>query len=191
MIWDQANSKDWFALSAGRITASKIRAAVHTNIEKPSVSSIKTICYPSKYTRWGCDHEEEAVKEYEKGLQISPTGLVIHPSYPHLGASPDRILTCDCCGSGVLEVKCPFLCKQKTIMEASEDPKFCLTKDVDDVTYVLKSSHSYYYQIQLRLLFCEVGYCDFVVWAKSELVQVLNLWMKPFLPHYSFCHGSL
>ena len=182
---DQANSKDWFALRAGRITASKIRAAVHTNMEKPSVSLIKTICYPeltkyfSKYTQWGCDHEEEAVKEYEKkmkslhkGLQISPTGLVIHPSYPHLGASPDRILTCDCCGSGVLEVKCPFLCKQKTIMEASEDPKFCLTKDVDDVTYVLKSSHSYYYQIQLQLLLCEVGYCDFVVWAESELVHL-------------------
>ena len=57
-------------------------------------------------------------------------------------------------------------------MEASEDPKFCLTKDVDDVTYVLKSSHSYYYQIQLQLLLCEVGYCDFVVWAESELVHL-------------------
>ena len=112
------------------------------------------------------------MKSLHKGLQISPSGLVIHPSYPHLGASPDRILTCDCCGSGVLEVKCPFLCKQKTIMKASEDPKFCLTKDVDGVTYVLKSSHSYYYQVQLQLLLCEVGYCDFVVWAESELVHL-------------------
>ena len=58
-------------------------------------------------------------------------------------------------------------------MEASEDPKFCLTKDVDDITYVLKSSHSYYYQVQLQLLLSEVGYCDFVIilWSESELVH--------------------
>jgi len=31
----------------------------------------------------------------------------VNPSYPHLGATPDRIINCDCCGDGVIEIKCP------------------------------------------------------------------------------------
>ena len=44
---DQYASPTWFAFIAGRITASKFKAAVSTNIAKPSVSLlVKQICYP-------------------------------------------------------------------------------------------------------------------------------------------------
>ena len=35
-------------------------------------------------------------------------GLVINPSDPHLDASPDRFVLCDCCGLGALEIKCSY-----------------------------------------------------------------------------------
>ena len=41
---------------------------------------------------------------------VSDSGFVIDTNYPHLGASPGEIVSCDCCnGCGVLEIKCPFL----------------------------------------------------------------------------------
>ena len=64
---DQYASPTWFAFRAGRITVSKFKAAVSTNIAKPSVSLlVKQICYPgtmkfsSAATRWGTDQETVA-----------------------------------------------------------------------------------------------------------------------------------
>lgn len=45
----QSQSKTWFDQRAGRITASKLRAACHTDPAKPSKSLIKTICYPEAH----------------------------------------------------------------------------------------------------------------------------------------------
>ena len=56
-------------------------------------------------------------------MLISQLGYIVHPSHPHLGASPDGLLAspdgllaspdgllmCDCCGLGVLEIKCPYI----------------------------------------------------------------------------------
>lgn len=55
----QANSKLWFQQRAGRITASRMKSACHTDPEKPSKSLVKTLCYPEEHkfsnsaTRWG------------------------------------------------------------------------------------------------------------------------------------------
>ena len=67
---DQAHSKLWFRFRAARVTASKFKAACHTDLTQPSQSLIKSICYPesfrfnNKATQWGCDHEKTARKAY-------------------------------------------------------------------------------------------------------------------------------
>lgn len=45
----QSGSKVWFRQRAGRITASKLKQAIHTDWKKPSKSLIKSICYPQSY----------------------------------------------------------------------------------------------------------------------------------------------
>ena len=63
---EQSKNDKWFKLRCGRITASRLRAVLHTNPSKPSKSLIKQICYPeafrfsSKATCWGCDHEKKS-----------------------------------------------------------------------------------------------------------------------------------
>lgn len=32
----------------------------------------------------------------------------MHSAYPYLGASPDGLTHCNCCGEGLLEIKCPY-----------------------------------------------------------------------------------
>ena len=36
---------------------------------------------------------------------------VDYPLYPHLDASCDGVTNCDCCGNGLLEIKCFFSMK--------------------------------------------------------------------------------
>ena len=79
----QADSKTWFQYRAGRVTASKFKAAAHTNKSSPSQSLIKTICYPeshkftSEATRWGCTHEESARDAYFRNSKDHHTNFKI------------------------------------------------------------------------------------------------------------------
>jgi len=90
-------------------------------------------------TRRGCDNQKVAraifVKEMFRSnetFQVRDSGLIINPDVPHLGASPDGLVSCDCCGGGCLEIKCP-LCKKDH--EGGSNRKFYLQKDDDGKCY--------------------------------------------------------
>ena len=68
----QVQSKLWYIYKSGRITASKFKGAVCTDMTQPFQSLLKSICYPDRYkfnslaTQWGCDHERTARRAYIK-----------------------------------------------------------------------------------------------------------------------------
>ncbi len=168
----QSQSKTWFDQRAGRITASRMHRVVHTSRSSPSLSLIKTICYPeifsSKATDWGCTHEERAQirfvnyqMPFHDSLSVSASGLFLNGMWPFLGASPDGIVNCSCCGTGLLEIKCPYSHAGKTISSAVSDSNFCLESIDGKVT--LKRNHTYYYQVQTQLYVCGEDFCDFCV----------------------------
>ena len=180
MTRSQADSKLWFQQRAGCITASKLCNVLHTECSQPSLSIIQSICYPGscKFTsvacQYGCDHEnvarEKFITEHSKiheSFFVIKCGLILHPSYPFFGASPDGIVNCSCCGAGTLEIKCPFRCRHQSFEEAAENHSFCLEKE--NGTLKLKNDHAYYYQIQLQMKICQVQYCDFVVWKEEDM----------------------
>ena len=41
-----------------------------------------------------------------------------------MGASPDGVVQCTCCGTGVIETKCPYLCKEKEFNGRAENRTF-------------------------------------------------------------------
>ena len=155
----------------------------------PVQTLIKSICCPesSKFsteaTRWGCDHEKAAVnqfvehiKRFHEDLTVEESGLIINPKYPHLGASPDRVVSCNCCGIFVLEVKCPhcLISRNKKLCE-NENKSFCLEK-LEDGRLRLKRDHAYFYQDQAQLGVSEYDDCFFVVWTESNLhVESISL----------------
>lgn len=124
--------------------------------------------------RWGCEHEKDAVHAYQEEMKkhhqnfsVEECGLIINPSFPLIGASPDSIVRCDCHGKGVLEIKCPHCLTSKSMSDKSEDPKFCIQKDPNNVLS-LQKDHSYYYQVQAQIHVADVSYSDFVVWSCNE-----------------------
>ena len=50
-------------------------------------------------------------KKKHKNLKISETGLVIYKEKPFIAVSPDLEVECDCCGLGLVEIKCPYSIK--------------------------------------------------------------------------------
>ena len=60
--------------------------------------------------------EEEARQHYleemkrlgHKDVKVEPCGLFVMQNKSFLGASPDAVVSCSCCGKGVLKIKCPY-----------------------------------------------------------------------------------
>ena len=178
----QSCSNAWFMFRAGRVTASKLHAVCKTDPAQPSLSLIKVICYPenskfwSKQTAWGCKHEKVARNEYikyqskfHKNLEIVDSGLFISVKEPHLAATPDALVSCNCCGFGVLEIKCPFCIRHQFLFEAM-DPQnkvnMCLTDANGKLK--LKKSHPYFYQIQSQLFCTNRKYGDLFIWTEED-----------------------
>lgn len=177
----QSLSSSWYKYREGLITASNFKRVCCTNVLKPSLSLIKTICYPvkmsfySKATEYGLRKEKNARKEYleaaqnggHQNVKVYTTGLIISTEDSHFAASPDGIVECDCCGSGCIEIKCPYVLKDGNISLESfvELRTSCLVSIDDEIG--LNRNHEYYYQIQLQMYVCRLMFCDFVVWCKE------------------------
>ena len=95
-------------------------------------------------------------------VQISLCGLVLSQEHTYLGASPDFLVTCDCCGKGVVEVKCPFKHKDSDITQ--DRPAFL------DANWLSKKNHAYFAQVQGQMAIVGRDWCDFVVYTPQKQV---------------------
>ena len=151
----------------------------HTYISTSSVSLRRSILhwptFRSKATEWGIEKEEIARQAYleiasrkHQSLTLSTTGLCVNPLYPHLGASPDALISCECCGEGIVEIKCPFSIRDQdpnTLRDTKKD--FFLQHTVTGLR--LSQKHNYYFQIQGQLAICDRAFCDFVCWTPEGI----------------------
>lgn len=132
---------------------------LHGNLAQPSQSRIQSICYShlfkidNKATKHGCNYEEQAIRTYEHRMkslhtnfQIKRCGIFINKDFPFIHATPDFLLSCDCCGLGCGEVKSPISVTNGDFQEYSLKASSFL-ENVNGVLK-LKKSHNYYYQVQ-------------------------------------------
>src|SRR6218665_1590516 len=166
----QSKNKNWFLYRTGRITASKFKDVCSTNASKPSVSLLKGICHPivcalkSAPTEWGIAHEQAALRKYEQSydhidMSVEQCGLIINSDCPFMGASPDALVSCKCCGKGVVEIKCPYNFRYNDVMDYVISSDSCLTGHDSQLT----KEHRYYYQVQAQMYICDVKFCDLVI----------------------------
>ena len=86
---------------------------------EPTASLVKSIMQDKKFDstkvpalNWGISNECIARESYLRmqenehdNLEYRPAGLHLHESYSYLAASPDGIVSCTCCGEGLIEIK--------------------------------------------------------------------------------------
>ena len=175
----QSKSLLWYEHRRARITASKFHTVCHTSITSPSRSLVQQILtggnVSSAAIAWGIQNETVAVQEFKRTASLNHTsfalkftGLHINPKFLHLGASPDGLVSCECCGEGLLEVKCPYSIRHISPTSADTPRDFYLKHDKDG-TLRLSPTHMYYYQVQEQMAVCERKYTYFVCWTTHGL----------------------
>lgn len=184
----------WHDMRKDRITSSKFHAIVtkvNTLLTKETtnceylVSNVLGYCTPNPNIRamkHGRETEPEAKEIYKRvikssghtAIHVEECGLFIHASFPYLGSSPDLLVSCECCGQGVVEIKCPLIdrCQTCTDFCSCKLPAF-LQRDSGNIS--LKHNHAYYAQIQGQLALSNRHYCDFFVYTcNGYFIQRLN-----------------
>ena len=99
--------------------------------------------------------------------QLTNVAFFVSLTVPYLDASPDALVSCNCCSNGCLEIKFPFDSREKFAFEILDCVDKCLEGDVKN-GIKLKSTHMYYYQIQCQLNVTGRKYCDFYVWTEKD-----------------------
>lgn len=187
---NQAESSLWFSFREGRITASRVLECMkkvdeNCNVSARNSSYIEHVMGYARYVqtkemKWGVQMERTSIRQYcaiqkqrHTDFNTEETGLHVSLNYPFLAGSPDAIISCLCCGKGVLEVKNPFNSRYKTINEIIQsDSMTCLEERNGQIA--LKRSHSYYAQVQCEMYVSGCKYGDFVLrtCAKSDNIFI-------------------
>ena len=211
---NQSASAAWYEQRIGRITGSSFFDVSHSSIEKPSKSLLSRLCQSNKQNlnvpalQWGREHEAEAIALYEnvygdpnfitslksvtdtyvhEQLEVDNLGLCVSVEKPWYAASPDALVLCACCGYRVLEVKCPYSLRYKSLKEEIQKGDFYVYSLGND-KFALRTNHKYYYQVQLEMYCTLTNSCDFFVWTPQEFIAVTVIKDKEFIDrHMNFC----
>ena len=163
----QNNNKQWKEERRKRIHASNFgricKSGDRTDFAKMARSLTDISEFSSKPTDHGLKYESVAVTAYcsKTGNVVQTCGIHVCPDIPYLACSPDGLVDSD----GIVEVKCPYTCKNSEINATSVPYLFI---DSSGKT-ALKPSHNYYFQVQGTLLCTKRKWCDFVVWTMKDM----------------------
>jgi hypothetical protein len=92
---------------------------------------------------------------------VKQCGVFVSIDFPYLASSPDGLLSQD----DIIEVKCPYVSRDKPINENTVPFLKCNTKE----QYYLEPTHNYYYQIQGQLLCTGQKECTLIVCHADHL----------------------
>ena len=77
----------------------------------------------------------------------------MNPNYSYLGASIDSFVSCQVCGCGIVEIKCPYGSdkdetpwRKRQPQQCAVDVKFCC--ELENGKLKLKGNHKYMFQVQ-------------------------------------------
>lgn len=199
---DQRSSSLWYYVRRYRLTASIFGQVLSRKSTTAPDSLVLQIIQQKRFStaavQHGIDNEQSAVNAYltkqqgngHLGVVYAPSGFVINPKWPFLGASPDGVVydpTDQTQPYGFLEIKCPYTYRNITPIEACSSSSFYCYLDPNTRMPKLKETHHYYAQIQGQMAIGERPWCDFVIHTfKDTTIQRvsfdLQYWLEKLLP---------
>ena len=170
-------SKDdlWYKARRGRVTASRCHE-VMTRMETLAKDNsqncdnlLKRILYPSDIStpamqigrRWEdkgfMKYKSIVEKEGHINLKVKKCGLIVGTEI-YMGASPDGLVSCNCHGEGILEIKCASKFWAKDPNDIKGDLPYIRQDEMN-------KSHKYYSQVQFQMGITNRKWGDFVVFT--------------------------
>lgn len=160
-----------------RITASECYKLFTANKNRNTVWESKMQLYfkpkPNlKNFSVGRDEEEKAIKLYESQSKnkVIKIGLVVHPSCPWLGCSPDGFVSEK---NTVVEVKTLINNNNLPFHDALNEAKYLGKRNG---SFFLKEKHLYHAQIQINMHLLRASKADLVIYNyRSSQIEILSV----------------
>lgn len=172
---EQSKSALWVREREKRLTSSNFGKILNRKsvVTQKCVDNIMTNKqFSSKPTDYGSAKESVACNIYSKATKnhVHPCGLMINPLFPFIAGTPDGKV-CSEGESGLLEIKCPFWCRDLKLKDAIERSAvdrrdFHLHEENDTIS--LKKGHNYWWQVQGQLLVSGAKWCDLMTYTKCD-----------------------
>lgn len=159
----EQRTPEWHESRVGKITASRVGAILGLSKYRTADDVLRDMVrerfgMPREFvgneaTEYGQAHEADALAAYEQryAVMVEPCGLIPHPQYAFLAASPDGLVG----DRGLVECKCPYRSRYTT------------------------PSAEYVAQMQLQMLCTERDWCDFVIWRQGEPIITERVMRDP------------
>ncbi len=77
------------------------------------------------------------------------------------------IVSCQCCGDNLLEIKCPYSKRDLDIKEVVDELFYIVQSEEGQI---LSHKHQYYYQIRVNW-YMWIKYCGFVCWSPKGIYK--------------------
>ena len=152
----EQGSPEWFALRAGKVTASRVADILAKTKTGPSASrqnylielalqrttGIIQESYTNAAMEWGTQTEPQARVAYEVNTNnfVDQVAFIDHPSIAGFGCSPDGLVS----DRGLVEIKCPNSATHWEYFKAKKAP------------------NKYVIQMQAQMAVTDRDWCDFV-----------------------------
>lgn len=159
----EQRTDEWYKLRMNMITASEAHMTLRKNINPYILKKCgkSTAFTGNTATRWGQQYEDVATMIYEKwtNRKVYEFGLIQHPEFSFIGASPDGITN----DGRMVEIKCPYSRKLNG-----------------------KPLHHYWIQTQIQLEVCDLNKCDFFECTIKEYEHFKD-WINQLNNPYKEC----
>lgn len=168
-------SAEWHQARRSRITGTFVHKIIRSrDLFRTAHSKLKEKDFHSVATKYGRDMEGEARSEFCNSYgcnSVYETGLIVSVREPFLACSPDGLFRKSNGELVLLEIKCPYVCKDVSVLDSIVSKKLKYLKLTgENVELKQNDCNGYYAQVQFAL-------------------YVLSLSEAMFYVYY--CHGSV
>ncbi|CAI6368626.1 unnamed protein product [Macrosiphum euphorbiae] len=179
---EQANISAWRLHRQTRLSASSKAHQINTRrnrneeLAERFIKDKKILGKGLIYVEYGIGMEDFASKKYSlvHNADVIKCGLVIHQKQPWICASPDGLVIHDNKVKKLLEIKCPYTCKDTLLIDEDTGklrvPYLSYNEELN--TIVLKQNHVYFTQCQIQMYCTGMEECDLFVCTKADCITV-------------------
>ena len=179
----QSESPAWMGERKKRVTSTKGQKIINAYEKKVDyktlLSHFQGKSFQSEATDHGNKFEGTAKKKFimVTGWQVFDIGLVCKNKFSWFGGSPDGLVLCELSGDfGLLEIKCPFKCKDDEEIDIKKLQYFL------DKEGKLKDTSPYYSQIQLNCWVTGAKFAHLFLWIPSGDYKIIPV---PVVPSFA------
>lgn len=141
----QSCTPEWSECSKGVITAIKLLPEIQKYDGKLNIKNQQLVenfvfdilqykaPFSTKAIRWGFTDKPVVRQKYRRNkktqrrnFKIQETVLIMSTEIPYIGASPDTLVSCDCCALWVVELEVTWTHREKSFPECEPTNGTCL-----------------------------------------------------------------